>query len=363
MGSTTANGEEPLSAWIPPALPPGYTKHHIVYLETVHLSLKEFPFPHTFDVYQRTAPDEIVERIKPATIVVANVVEVMPEHVEHAPHLQLLLILATGMAWVDKAYFAKKGITVMNNPGANIDAVSEHFLGLYFASRKRLSMLDGLVKTSHEWQSRNSLTKVAWPQEPPLGVKQEILGIIGYGALGHRIEHLAKVLGFKEIIIAERRGAQKVRPGRVTFDEVLKCSTTVVCVAPRDADTLNLIDEPQLKQMRKDALLINIGRGGIINESALAKALKEGWIFGAATDVLDTEPNGPGGTPLLPDLSKGEEEVPNLLITPHTAWFSQVTLENIRNWARESTVYFVEGRVLDPQVSHRIAVHDGKIWK
>lgn len=321
------------------------------------------PFPHTLDVYQKTAPEEIVERIKSATIVIANVCEIMPEHVEQAPHLQLLLILATGMGWVDKAYFAKKGITVMNNPGANIDAVTEHFLGLYFASRKRMSMVDNLVKTTHEWQNRNSLAKIAWPQGPTLGCKQEVLGIIGYGAIGHRIEHLARVLEFNTILIAERKGAEKIRPGRVAFEEVLECATTVVCVCPRDVDTLNLIDEAQLRQMRKDALLINIGRGGIINEAALAKALRENWIFGAATDVLDIEPNGPGGTPLLPDLSKGDEEIPNLLITAHTAWFSQGTLENIRNWSRESVQAFVEGGTLDPKVSQRIAVHKGKIWK
>lgn len=363
MAAPTTNGGQPSTSSEAPALPSGYTQHHIVYLEAVHLRITEIPFPHTIDVYQKTSSEEIAERIKPATIVIANVCEVMPEHVEQAPHLQLLLILATGMGWVDKAYYAKKGITVMNNPGANLDAVSEHFLGLYFASRKRMSMLDRMVKTNHEWEEKNSLTKIAWPHGPPLGCKQEVLGIIGYGALGHRIERLAKLLEFQEIVIAERKGVEKIRPGRVAFDEVLERSTTIVCVCPRDVDTINLIDEPQLRRMRKDALLINIGRGGIINEAALAKALKEGRIFGAATDVLDVEPNGPGGTPLLPDLSKGEEEVPNFTITPHTAWFSQVTLQNIVNWGRESMKAFVEGRILDPEISHRIAVHGGKIWK
>lgn len=363
MATLTTNGEHPANSWTPPPLPPGYTKHHIVYLESVHLKLREFEFPHTFDVYEKTANDEIVERIKPATIVLTNVCEVMPEHVEQAPNLQMLFILATGIGWVDKEYFARKGITVMNNPGANIDAVSEHFLTLYFASRKRVHLLDHVIKTSHAWEESLSLAGSVWPQGPPLGCKQETLSIIGYGALGHAIEELAHALSFKEVLIAERKRAAKVRPGRVTFEEALERGTTIVVVCPRDADTINMIDEPELKTLRKNALLINIGRGGIINEGALAKALKESWIFGAATDVLEIEPNGPGGTPLLPDLSKGEDRVPNLLVTAHTAWFSQTTMENILNRARDTPRAFAEGKIFEPPINERIVVHQGKVWK
>lgn len=360
----TPNGDSP--AWAlqePPPLPEGYSKHHIVFLEAVHLPLAELRFEHTMDKYQRTFPHEIAERIKPATIVISNVINVTPADMDQAPHLQLLAILATGMSWVDKPYCLKRRITVVNTPSANIDAVSEHFLGLYFASRKRIPQIDRTVKGSDEWVRTNSLSKSMWPDGPPLGCKQETLGIVGYGALGQRIEMLCRGLGFPEVLVAERRGANQVREGRTELEDVLKKSSTLVIVCPREPETINLIGEAELRMMRKEALVINIARGGIVNEAALAKALREKWIFGAATDVLDTEPGGPGTTPLLPDLSKGEAEVPNLIISSHVAWISGVTIETLQGINRDAMTAFVEGRMYDPKVKACVAVHDGKIWK
>ncbi|EME40991.1 hypothetical protein DOTSEDRAFT_74515 [Dothistroma septosporum NZE10] len=358
-----SNSEPGWTLPTPPPLPAGYDKHHIVFLEAVHLPLATLPFEYTIDAYQRTQAHEVAERIKPATIVISNVIDVKPSDMDNAPHLQLLAIMATGMGWVDKEYCARRGVTVVNAPSANIDAVSEHFLALYFASRKRLGAVDNSVKTSDEWRQTFSLTKKVWPEGPPLGVKQETLGIVGYGALGQNIEALTKALGFREVLIADRKGAAKVRDGRVSFQEVLTRSTTIVIVCPREPDTINLVDEQEFGLMRKEALLINIARGGIVNEAALAKALKEHVIFGAATDVLDTEPGGPGTTPLLPDMSKGEEPVPNLIVTSHVAWFSGSTIANLQKINCDAMTAFVEGRMYDPRARACVAVHDGKIWK
>ncbi|KAJ9660447.1 hypothetical protein H2198_002565 [Neophaeococcomyces mojaviensis] len=363
MTEPILNGEPEWSLQTPPPLPPGYDKHHIVMLEAVHLALPPFIFPHTIDNYQRTRPDEVAERIKPATIVISNVVDVNPAAMENAPHLQLLAVYATGFGWVDKQYCARRGITVMNCPSANIPAVSEHFLALYFASRKRVPMIDHIVKTSDEWVRTNSLAKRVWPQGPTLGCQQETLGIVGYGALGKRIEMLCRSIGFKEVLIAERKGSEEVREGRVTFEDMLKRSTTVVLVCPREPDTIDLIGDVELKMMRREALLVNMSRGGIVNEAALSRALKGGWIFGAATDVLDKEPGGPGTTPLLPDLSKGEEPVPNLVISSHVAWFSGQTIETLQGIMKRNLEGFVEGRLYDPKVKGSVAVHDGRIWK
>lgn len=359
-----SNGEQ--TGWTlqkPPPLPEGYSKHHIVFLEAVHVPLAEMPFEFTMDKYPRTLAHEIAERIKPATIVISNIINVTPSDMDNAPHLQLLAVLATGMAWVDKPYCAKRGITVVNTPSANIDAVSEHFIGLYFASRKRIPQIDHNVKTSDEWLKTSSLSKTMWPDGPPLGCKQETLGIFGYGALGQNIERLCRGLGFPEVLIAERKGSSKVRDGRVAFEEVIKRSSTLVIVCPKEPETINLIDEGELNMMRKEALVINMARGGIVNEAALAKALKERRIFGAAADVLDTEPGGPGTTPLLPDLSKGEGEVPNFIVSSHVAWISGTTVEKLQEINRDAMSAFVEGGMYDPKVKASVAVHDGKIWK
>lgn len=363
MAEVTTNGEHKWSLQTPPPLPPGYDKHHVVMLEAVHLPLPPITFPHTMDSYQRTHTSEVAERIKPATIVISNVVDVTPTAMDNAPNLQLLAVFATGFGWVDKQYCATRGITVMNCPSANIPAVSEHFLALYFASRKRVPMIDHIVKTSDEWRKTNSLTRKVWPNGPPPGCQQETLGIIGYGALGKRIEMLCRGLGFREVLVAERKGSKEIREERVAFEQMLERSTTIVVVCPREPDTINLIGEAELKRMRKEALLVNIARGGIVNEYALAKALKEGWIFGAATDVLDEEPGGPGTTPLLPDVSTGEDPVPNLVISSHVAWFSGQTISTLQGIMQRNLDGFVEGRCYDPLVRGSVAVHDGKIWK
>ena len=363
MGDLNSHEGQSWTLQTPPPLPAGHDKHHIAFLESVHLDIAPLPFPHTIDRYLTTKPDEIAERIKKATIVISNVADVKPSDMDQAPHLQLLAVMATGMGWVDKQYCAKRGISVINAPGANIDAVSEHFLALYFASRKRIGIVDEIVHTTDDWVKTSSLTKRVWPQGPPLGCKQETLGIVGYGALGQNIEKLCRALGFKGILISDRRDAEKVRPGRVSFEDLLERSTTICVVCPRGPDTIDLIGEAELRSMRPDALLINIARGGIVNEPALAKALKENWIYGAAADVLDTEPGGPGTTPLLPDVEKDEDEVPNMIISSHVAWFSGSTIERLQAINRDGMTAFVEGRMYDPQTKSYVVVHDGKIWK
>ena len=201
----------------------------------------------------------------------------------------------------------------MNCPGGNVDAVTEHFLGLYFAARKRVVQVHSLVTQTNEWVDKGTLTKL-WPAGPPPGAKQEILGVMGYGTLGTRIVELARAVGFREVLVSERKNATEVRLGRVSFEETLRRATVVGICLPKEQDTVDMIGETELKLMRPEALIINVARGGIVNEAALAKALREGWIAGAATDVLETEPAGLGTSPLIPDISKGEEEVPNLTI-------------------------------------------------
>lgn len=297
----------------PPPLPPGKDKHHIVVLEAIHANMPSFDFPHTIDLHPRTRPDQVAERIKDATIVIACIVAVTPADMDQAPHLGVLAVMAVGIQWVDKADCARRGVSVTKCPGGNVDAVSEHFLGLYFAVRRRVVQVHTSVTTTGEWRDKGTLTKL-WPAGPPMGCGQETLAIMGYGTLGKRIEQLARSVGFGDVLISERKNGTAAREGRVSFDQALKQATVLVVCLPKERDTIDLIAERELKAMRSDALLINVARGGIVNEAALATALREGWIAGAATDVLETEPSGPGSGPLTPDLAKGETEVPNLTI-------------------------------------------------
>jgi phosphoglycerate dehydrogenase-like enzyme len=347
----------------PPALPPGKDKHHIVVLEGIHAKMPSFDFPHTIDVYPRTQPSDVAERIKDATIVVACVIPVGPKEMDAAPHLGILAVMAVGIGWVDKDDCARRGVTVTKCPAGNVDAVSEHFLGLYFSSRKRIVQVHNSLTTSSEWVDKGTLTKL-WPSGPPLGCNQETLAILGYGTLGTRIAKLAKAVGFKEVIISERKNGTGAREGRVSFDEAL-ARATVICVSlPKEQDTIDLISEKELRRMRPEALIINVARGGIVNEAALARALREGWIAGAATDVLETEPGGPGTSPLLPDISKGEPEVPNLTVSSHVAWFSQSTIAKYQRLLKEGIEGWAAGTLQENEEKVHVAVvvHNGKIW-
>ncbi|KAJ9606851.1 hypothetical protein H2200_008861 [Cladophialophora chaetospira] len=347
----------------PPAIPPGKDKHHIVVLEGIHAKMPTFDFPHTIDVHQRTAPSEVSERIKDATIVVGCVVPVTPKDMDNAPHLGVLAVMAVGIQWVDKKDCARRGVTVTKCPAGNVDAVTEHFLGLYFAARKRTVQVHNIVTTTSDWVEKGSLTKL-WPSGPPLGARQETLGIMGYGTLGTRLETLAKAVGFKEVLISERKNAKSIRPGRVAFEDALQRATVLGICLPKENDTIDLIGEKELKMMKKDALIINVARGGIVNEHALAKALKEGWIAGAATDVLETEPGGLGTSPLIPDLAKGDDAVPNLTISSHIAWFTQSTIENYQRLLKEGIEGWVNGTLQnsEDEVNKVVVVHNGRIW-
>jgi lactate dehydrogenase-like 2-hydroxyacid dehydrogenase len=130
---------------------------------------------------------------------------------------------------------------------------------------------------------------------------------------------------------------------RVPFEEVLSMVTVLVICCPRDASTIDLIGEEELREMRKEAIVVNVARGGIVNETALAKALTEGWIAAAATDVLETEPGGRGTTPLLPL----EGEVPHLTITPHVAWFAAQTMKNLKEGLKEGLEAWIAGKPIN----------------
>ncbi|KAK4944185.1 hypothetical protein LTR10_016298 [Elasticomyces elasticus] len=346
----------------PPPLLAGMSKHHIVVLEGVHAEMPPFDFPHTIDIHQRTRPDQVAERIKNATVVIACVVPVTPSDMDAAPHLGILAVMAVGIHWVDKADCLRRGVTVTNCRAGNVDAVSEHFLGLYFASRKRIVQVHNTVTQTDEWHDKGTLTKM-WPSGPPLGCRQETLGIMGYGTLGKRIAQLSRAVGFGEVLISERKNATTIREGRVSFDDIIRRASVICVCVPKEDNTLDLIAEKELKAMRPEALVINVARGGIVNEADLARALREGRIAGAAADVLEIEPAAPGSGPLTPDLTK-EKAVPNLTISSHIAWFTQTTIQTYQRLLKEGIEGWVSGTLQQSEnkVQDVVVVHNGKIW-
>lgn len=141
-----------------------------------------------------------------------------------------------------------------------------------------------------------------------------------------------------KVLIAERKAAGHNRPGRTAFDTALKEGTVFIMVTPLDASTRDMISTPELDKMDPTALIVNVGRGGVINEAALADALRQGKIAGAATDVFASEPASKETSPLL------DPSIPNLLLSPHVAWYSSRTINGTLDILKTNIEGFVAGR-------------------
>lgn len=141
------------------------------------------------------------------------------------------------------------------------------------------------------------------------------------------------------VLISDRKSSKTLQKGRTSFQEVIKTATVIVCCLPRNPETIDLISTPEFEQMKPSAIVINVSRGGIINEDALVMALREKSIYGAALDVWASEPAGPVNTALL---QKGTEDL-NVITTPHTAWYAEKTFKNYQDFLKENIYAWCAG--------------------
>ncbi|KAF2026254.1 hypothetical protein EK21DRAFT_74608 [Setomelanomma holmii] len=333
--------------------------HHIVALEKQHqpLPVDGFAFPNTLTTYERTnSREELHERIRDATIVIITTVKLDTAtlHPDVTPRLQYVAVSATGTDPVDLVAAKQRGIRVTNCPGANLDAVSEHAISLYFAARRRTVLLDRKTREQpSEWKQAGSIAKyMRLPDgKPPLTCRDEIMGVVGYGGLGKRIADLGRALGMKVLIASRKTAAAppldsalptpNLENNRVPFDDVLRQATVLVLSLPRNAETLNLLSTAEFAKMHPHAVLINIARGGIVDEAAVMHALKHNQIAGYATDVYHVEPvGGPEDTPLLAE----DAQDLNITISPHLAWFSQRTIKNLGDILKATVEAWANGQ-------------------
>jgi glycerate dehydrogenase len=319
-------------------------KHfNIVALETFFTPLLELtvPAPHTFSIteYQRTTAAEVPERIKDADIVISTVVPIREVALSDkvAPNLKFIAVQASGTDSVDLAACKRRGIRVLNSPNCNVQAVVEHAVALYFAVRRSILPTMRQMRAG-EWPRKRSLISTAFVAgKSPRSCGQETAVIIGYGGVGRHMEHVLSTLGMKVIIAGRKNGP--AAPGRVDFDQALSEATVIVLCCPRTPETQDMISTAEFDKMRPDAVLVNVARGGIVVEGALLKALQDGKIAGAATDVFDKEPAGPETSVLLGP----EAGDVNLVVTPHTAWLALDTTVNYQRALQENINSFIQG--------------------
>ncbi|KAM0284134.1 hypothetical protein ACHAQH_002122 [Verticillium albo-atrum] len=310
---------------------PDDTHHVIVKLEAIHVNAPEIdtsPYTHETIEYEYTAPtsyDLVAARIHEASIFITTTVPVNAKTLGEAPHLKCIITETTGTNHIDLDECRRRGVTVFYSPDATMEAVSEHALAMYFTLRRRLLVLTNAMSTytpstPNAWKTNGSMSGLLRDSEgrPPHTCHTETVGILGYGPIGRRIETLCKALGMPTLVAARKNQTLPVPEGRTPFPDVLRAATVIFIVVPHTPDTANFIAAPELSTMRPDAVLINVGRGGTVDETALLAAVKEGRIYGAATDVYATEPAGSGADSVLlgKEPIEGKTEFRILILEP-----------------------------------------------
>jgi glycerate dehydrogenase len=283
-------------------------RHSIVFLDRATLGVPVRPpgFPHDWLDYPATAGTQAAARLKDATIAIVNKVPLRAATLAKLPKLKLIALAATGSDCIDKEYCRANGITVSNIRDYATDSVPEHVLALIFALRRSLIAYRDDVRRGR-WQTAGQFCFFDHPIRDLAG---STLGIVGLGTLGRALAGRAEALGMR-VIPTGSRPAQ----GLVDLDTLLKESDVISLHCPLTEATRGLIGTRELDLMKPEAILINTARGGLVDEAALADALRKGRIGGAGIDVLPEEPPVNGN--ILLDL-----DLPNLIVTPHIAWAS-----------------------------------------
>lgn len=260
--------------------------------------------------YGFSTAQEARERSKDADVLILNKVQVNEQTIGEADHLKLVCVTATGTNNLDKEYLDKRGIAWRNVAGYSTESVAQHTFAMLFYLLEKLPYYDNYVK-SEKYVNDVSFTHFAKAFHELSGMTY---GIIGLGNIGRRVADIAKAFGCR--VIYYSTSGRNSQPGyeRVNFDELLEQSDIVSIHAPLDENTLGLMNKEAFAKMKKSAILLNVGRGPIINEADLAEALNNKTIAAAGLDVLSVEPMQEDN-PL-----RGIKDSERLLITPHIAW-------------------------------------------
>lgn len=269
--------------------------------------------------WDMTAAEDVVDRTRGADYIITNKVVITDSIMSSLPDLKLICVAATGTNNVDLVAAKQRGIEVKNVT----DYAGTSIAQLVFSYISEL-----LLHTSHYAEL---VKQGAWSESPHFCVLDKPfvelagkkIGLVGYGTLAKSVERVAKAYDM-EVLIAEHKGIEDVRPGRHLFTDVIKQADIVSIHCPLTTATENLIGTVELAQMKSTAVLINTARGGIVNEADLLDALSNKTISAAATDVLTEEPPKPNHLMLSKNLD-------NLIVTPHIAWATVEARQRVMN--------------------------------
>lgn len=296
--------------------------HSIVFLDrdSVIARVRAPAFAHRWREYPLTRAADAVARLREAgaSIAITNKVPLRAADLAQLPELKMIAVAATGTDIIDLPACRERGIVVANIRNYAVHTLPEHTFALILALRRQLVAYRADIEAGL-WQKSERFCLFGHPISDLAGSR---LGLLGYGALGRSVAQIARAFGM-EVIVHNRsplRDAAADGVREASFDEVLETSDILSLHLPLTAQTRNLISAKELIRMKRTALLINTARGGLVDETALADALRAGVIGGAGFDVLVQEPPAPDNVLL-------NLRLPNFLLTPHSAWASSQAMQ------------------------------------
>ncbi len=278
-------------------------------------------------IYERTQPNQILERAKDAHILLTNKAGITPEMMDRLPNLQGIIVTATGTNIIDTKAAELRNIPILNARGYSTDSVAQMVFGLALHLLLRIDIHDHSVKAG-DWSKQKDFCYWLHPMSELAG---KTLGIYGYGTIGKKVGEIGKAFGMK-ILALGRPGGQSI-PEKIkaeSIDDLFSTADIISLHAPLTSSNAGVVDYCLLSLMKPSSILINTARGGLIVESDLDQALRERKLFAAGLDVLNEEPPAPHH-PLFSN--------PFCTLTPHIAWTSiearqklmEITLENVRS--------------------------------
>ncbi|MBQ9700600.1 MAG: D-2-hydroxyacid dehydrogenase [Lachnospiraceae bacterium] len=280
-------------------------------------------------IYELTKPEELVEHIGDADIVLCNKTNLHRGILEQCPNLKYIGLFATGYNNIDIECAKERGITVCNAGSYSTDAVAQHTFALILNHYNRIKEYDAFVKDGG-WTRAEVFSPFIYNMYELSG---KTIGIVGYGHIGEKVAEIAKAFGMN--VLAYNRSAKEADGVEFVDLDTLVSSSDIVSVhCPLNAESENMFDYDRFKQFKTKGLFINTARGGIMNQLDLARALNEDIIGGAAVDALVMEPMEEGN-PLL--------GAKNITITPHVAWAPIETRERLLDIVCDNIASYMEG--------------------
>lgn len=282
-------------------------------------------------VYPRTTPSEVVERMKGAEIVFTNKTVINRETIEQMDNLKFIGVLATGYNVVDTEACRRHGVTVCNVPSYSTMSVAQNVFALLLDITNSVGHYTQYIKEKKTWSRCGDF---AYTDTKLMELSGKRFGIVGYGAIGRQVGVIARAFGMEVCAFSSKSQEELGDVIKMSLDELFRECDVISLHCPLTPETRNLVDSKRLAMMKRCAIIINTGRGPLVDEKALADALNEGTIAAAGVDVLSQEPPSEDN-PLL--------SAKNCHITPHISWATKEARVRLLDISIENLKCFLSG--------------------